>query len=359
MSNQASSVFGKLIPTTLFALACQLLLLLLVIAFTTFLISNAFYVSNLSDHKDRARKVAMLPYWIPYLGHLSLLLNRTSKLQYGRCVWQGNSSLLKTSLNNMKRRNSPSGIFAFKFFGMKYNIVWTPSLIDAVFNNYQDSLSSSEPRWTLLRRVFGCGKDKYLHLYLDGRVRHANAMLSKDTTNLSQTTQTTLHAIQLHAPSLLSFAERPIDQYPWEQNANPVLHNDSLVEISLFELISRFVGYVSLPTIVGTEFLENHPTTVEDLWDLDGGFKWLRWGVSRLWGIPSLTRAHIARRRLLAALQSFHKAMDAVIVGDEAKQPWREIQDVSEVMESRCRVWRKIKTSPGVGAACDLNLLWA
>ncbi len=262
----------------------------------------------------------------------------------------------------MKRRNSPSGIFALKLFGTKYNTVWTPSLIDAAFEVHHASLSSSEPRWTLLRKVFsadGCGKDKYLHLYSNDHVSLQNALLLKGTTNSSETTQTTLHAIQQHAPNLLSFAERPIDQNPWEQNANPVLHNSSLVEVSLFELISRFVAHVSLPTLVGTEFLEIHPTTVEDLWDLDGGFKWLRWGFSRLWGIPSLTRAHIARRRLLAALQSFHNAVDAVYKGGEAKQPWREIGDVSEVMKQRCRVWRRHGTSPAIRAACDLSLLWA
>ena len=260
----------------------------------------------------------------------------------------------------MKRRNSPSGIFALNLFGTKYNTVWTPSLIDAAFNIDHASLNSSEPRWTLLRNVFGaegCGKDE--HLYSNDQVCSANALLSGGTTASSETTQTTLHAIQEHAPNLLSFAERPIDQNPWEQNANPVLHNSSLVEISFFELISRFVAHVSLPTVVGTEFLEIYPTTVEDLWDLDGGFKWLRWGFSRLWGIPSLTRAHIARRRLLAALQSFHKSADAISNGDEAKQPWRDISDLSEVMKERCKVWKKFQTSPGVKAACDLDLLWA
>ncbi len=262
----------------------------------------------------------------------------------------------------MKRRNSPSGIFALKLFGTKYNMVWTPSLIEAVFNIDHASLNSIEPRWTLLRTVFGAdgrGKDEYVHLYSNDQVCLANALRSRGTTNSSQTTQTTLHAIQQHAPNLLSFAERPIDQNPWEQNANPVLHNSSLVETSLFELISRFVAHVSLPAVVGTEFLEIHPTTVEDLWDLDGGFKWLRWGFSRIWGIPSLTRAHIARRRLLAALQSFHKAADAVSNGDEAKQPWREISDLSELMKERRRIWKRFQTSPGVRAACDLKLLWA
>ena len=233
-------------------------------------------------------------------------------------------------------------------------------MIDAAFNIDHTSLSSNEPRWTLLRNVFsaeGFGKDE--HLYSNDQVCSANALLSRGTTNSSQITQTTLHAIQQHAPNLLSFAERPIDQNSWEQNANPVLHNSSLVEISLFELISRVVAHVSLPTVVGTEFLEIHPTTVEDLWDLDGGFKWLRWGFSRLWGIPSLTRAHIARRRLLAALQSFHKAADAVSNGDEAKHPWREISDLSGLMKERRRIWKRFQTSPGVRAACDLNLLWA
>ena len=262
----------------------------------------------------------------------------------------------------MKRRNSPSGIFALKLFGTKYNIVWTPSLIDAAFSIDHASLDSSEPRWMLLRNVFGAegsGKGEYLHLYSKDQVCLANALLSKDTTDSSQTTQTTLHAIQQHAPNLVSFAERPIDQNPWEQNANPVLHDSSLVEIPLFELISRFVAHVSLPAVVGTEFLEIYPTTVEDLWDLDGGFKWLKWGFSRLWGIPSLTRAHIARRRLLAALQSFHKAADAVSNGDEPKQPWREIGDLSEVMKERCKIWNRFQISLGVRAACDLNLLWA
>ena len=93
MSYQAFSVFEKLIPTTLLALACQLFLLLLVVAFTTFLISNASYASSLSNHKDKARKVAIIPYWLPYFGHLSLLVGGSSKLQHGRCVWHGNSCL--------------------------------------------------------------------------------------------------------------------------------------------------------------------------------------------------------------------------------------------------------------------------
>ena len=93
MSYQASSVFEKLMPTTLLALACQLFLLLLVLAFTTFLTSNASYASSLSNHKGNARKVAIIPYWLPYFGHLSLLLDRTSKLQHGRWVWHGNSCL--------------------------------------------------------------------------------------------------------------------------------------------------------------------------------------------------------------------------------------------------------------------------
>ena len=93
MSNQASSLFERLIPTTLLALACQVLLLLLVLAFTTFFISKASYTSTLSDQKDKVRKVPVLPYWLPYFGHLSLVFDRTSKLQHGRCVWHDKSAL--------------------------------------------------------------------------------------------------------------------------------------------------------------------------------------------------------------------------------------------------------------------------
>ena len=260
----------------------------------------------------------------------------------------------------MTRRNSPSGIFALKLFGTKYNIVWTPSLIDAAFNNHHTSLNSIEPRWTLLRNVFGAdgrSKDEYVQLYMDDQVCLLDAHLIIGS---YQTAEPTVHAIEQHTPNLLSFAERPIDQNPWEQNVNPVFHDPSLVEVSFFELISRFVAHVSLPTVVGTEFLETYPTTVEDLWDFDGGFTWLKWGFSRLWGIPSLTRAHIARRRLLTALGSFHKAADAFFNGDEAKDQWREIGDLTEVMkERREEVWNRLQTSPGIRAALDLNLLWA
>ena len=93
MSNQAFSMFEKMIPATLLAFACQILVLLLVVALTTFLISNALYVSHLAEHKSKARKVGIIPYWFPYFGHLSLLFDRTSKLQHGRCVWHGNSCL--------------------------------------------------------------------------------------------------------------------------------------------------------------------------------------------------------------------------------------------------------------------------
>ena len=270
---------------------------------------------------------------------------------------------LKTSLNNLKRRNSPSGIFALKLFGTKYIMVWTPSLIDAAFNVDHASLNSTKPSWALLRKVFcadGRGKDEYAHMYTNNSVPRANALLGSGGIRISyHIIQPLIRAIEQHAPNLLSFAERPIDQNAWEQNVNPVFHDSSLVEISFFELISRFVAHVSLPALVGTEFLEIYPTTVEDLWDLDAGFKWLRWGFSRLWGIPSLTRAHIARRRLLTALQSFHMAADAVANGDDAKEPWREIGDLSEVMKERFKIWNRFQISPGVRAACDLNLLWA
>ena len=262
----------------------------------------------------------------------------------------------------MKRRVSPSGIFALKLFGTKYNTVWTPSLIKAAFNIEHASLNPIEPRWTLLRKVFGAdgrGKGEYVQLYPNDQVCLADALRLRGTSNSAQITQNTLHALKQHAPNLLSFAERPIDQNPWEQNANPVLHNSSLVEISLFELISRFVGHVSLPVVVGTEFLEVYPSTVDDFWDFDVGFKWLRWGFSRLWGIPSLTRAHIARRRLLTALESFHKAEDAVCNGNEPKEPWRDISDRSELMKERRRICRVLQISASVRAACDLNLLWA
>lgn len=154
-----------------------------------------------------------------------------------------------------------------------------------------------------------------------------------------------IRGIQEHGPNLVSFSDSIVDQNTWERAAAPINLTDSItgdassVEVNLFALIRNFVGNVALPSLVGTEFLENHPETLEDIQDLEEGFKYLVLGLPRWLPIPSLTKAHIARRRLLDAIRSLHRALDHIAVGNEPNQPWRDLSDVGAILKGRHAIW--------------------
>ena len=168
----------------------------------------------------------------------------------------------------------------------------------------------------------------------------------------------TAQGIHEQVPNLVSFSESIVDQNPWERSAYAVLHT-SAVEVSLFTLIRNFVGHISLPPLFGTEFLEAYPNTLDDLWDLEGGYRWLMFDMPRWLGIPALTRAHIARRRLLDTMRSLEKSMDLVAEDKEPRKPWRDLSDVGIILHKRSRVWRANGTPQEVRGTSNLNLLWA
>jgi hypothetical protein len=227
-----------------------------------------------------------------------------------------------------------------------------------MFENPNTALGSDESSWLVNSRVFGAArkhKQNYLREHSTAR-RSLHQQLSSDTNTLGLA-QPIIRGIQEHAPELASFSTSIVDQNIWERAASPTIHTPT-VEINLFTLIKNFVGHVSIPSLVGIEFLEAYPTTLDDLWDLDGGSKWLMLGVNRLLGIPSLTRAHIARRRLLHALHTFHRAIDRVHAGDEPEEPFRQLSDVGSLLETSRSLWRS-NSLRDVNGLYDLSLLWA
>lgn len=238
-------------------------------------------------------------------------------------------------------------------------------MINSIFEN--PALSVDKIRWSRLTNVFGAGRKRgkeYSNAHFDASACLQSELLKGS--NLSQTAQSNAlkSRIQEHVPSLVSFNESIIDQSDWERAAYVLVkpkygHDSPSVEVSLFTLIRNFTGHAALPTIIGSEFLEAYPSTLDDLWDLDGGFRYLTLDLPRLLGIPSLTRAHIARRRLLNAMDSFHRALDQTAAGDESEQPWRDLSDVGGMMKERSAIWRKHGTSRAVKGPCDLSLLWA
>jgi hypothetical protein len=250
-------------------------------------------------------------------------------------------------------------------FGSTYKVVWTPSLINSVFEN--STLNIEKVRWSLLTRFFGADrrrKHEYTNAHPDASACLHNGLLEGEGPSQTPLTAALKSRIQECMPNLVSFSESIVDQNEWERAACSLVkpkygHDSPSVEVSLFTLIRNFTGHVVLPTLVGSEFLQAYPSTLDDLWDLDGGFKYMILGLPRLLGIPSLTRAHVARRRLLSAMDSFHRGLDMNAAGDESEQPWRDLSDVGEMMTERSAVWSKRCTSRAIKASCDLSLLWA
>ncbi|KAL2036993.1 hypothetical protein N7G274_010278 [Stereocaulon virgatum] len=339
MSTMNTQFVADAIASASQSLTIKALILLGVIACTTRFISGRNYKTELSNYGD-ASKVATLPYWVPYLGHIfPMLLNPMRFLH----------SCKKQATNQ---------IFALYLFGSKYIIVWTPMLVDSIFENPNAAFNSSERSWLINSRVFGAAKkhkQNYLKEHSTAR-RSLHQQLSSNPNTL-ELVQPIIRGIQEHTPELVSFSTSIVDQNIWERTASPTI-DISAVEINLFTLIKNFVGQISLPALAGNEFLEAYPTTLDDLWDLDGGIKWLMLGVNRLLGIPSLTRAHLARRRLLDALHTFHRAIDGVHAGDEPKEPFRQLSDVGSLLETSRSLWRS-SSLRDVNGLYDLSLLWA
>ena len=73
------------------------------------------------------------------------------------------------------------------------------------------------------------------------------------------------------------------------------------------------------------------------------GFKYLVLGLPRWLPIPSLTKAHIARRRLLDAISSLQGALDHTAAGNEPNQPWRDLSDVGAILRKRNVIWNACK----------------
>ena len=207
-------------------------------------------------------------------------------------------------------------------------------------------------QWFSLCRVFGADR-KYEQLFLD-----AQQDLKPDSTQSQTLLGSMLQNTQLHLPNLVTFSHGAIDQNIWERSSTAKLVGAGAVTVDLFALIRAFVGHMTFPSLLGSEFLDVYPGVFEDLYEFDKSLKYLLVGLPRWFPIQSLAKASIARHRLDNAIDSFHRALDKAAVGEMPGPPWRDLSDVSQVMRTRSAVWRKHNLPPAVRGPLDLQLLW-
>lgn len=105
--------------------------------------------------------------------------------------------------------------------------------------------------------------------------------------------------------------------------------------------------------------MELYPGIYDDLYALDGGFKWMILGFPRWVPLPGLLVAHIARRRLELGLSGLHKALDKAAAGEELGAGWTDLADVSDVMKLRSKLYREQGVPEDVRLALDIDFVMA
>lgn len=113
------------------------------------------------------------------------------------------------------------------------------------------------------------------------------------------------------------------------------------------------------PSLTGSAIIHNHPEFFDDLFTFDAGFLYLAIGLPRWFPIPRVTRAHIARRRCLRALEAFELALEADMEGRDPGPQWRDLSDVSPLFRARHALMRQpYDLSVSARAVLDLGLVW-
>ena len=295
--------------------------------------------------KDNARTVPEVPYWLPILGHIP------------------NMAINADGFVKGLRSQYSKGIFALNFGGSKHNILYSPGLATALLNQKTSNADSHDVTRGILSNVFGFPTNE--HAKYDTALPDMMAcyrhLLSDPS--LAQLVDRTAKSIQTNVMSLVTFASSPVDQTLWERVSDVSLTKDKkgeeVVEASMLPLIRDFCAHSANASIMGSNFLDNYPNIFDEVWTLDYGILMLAAGLPRWVPIPSLTRAHIARKRIIDALSVFHIAMQKHRRGEDPGPEWRDLDDVGNLVKARMDVYEKYDFSIRGRAAIEHSLVWA
>ncbi|KAK2733201.1 mitochondrial escape protein 2 [Myotisia sp. PD_48] len=169
--------------------------------------------------------------------------------------------------------------------------------------------------------------------------------------------------IEQATPNLVTFNSSIVDQLHWERFAGiKVTHEEGgtrLCEANLYSLIRDFVGSITINLFMGKALLEVYPNVLPDLWAFNDRFNPILLGIPRWIPFPGLPTAYFARRRLLACLTVYNTAFAYLEGGRDPGIDWRDMDDVSEIIQARARARITQGYSVEFAASQDLSFIWA
>lgn len=159
--------------------------------------------------------------------------------------------------------------------------------------------------------------------------------------------------IRASVDGLISFNDSPIDQNEWERAVEMTLLHprpesesesaepDPYAHVDVLELLQNYVLSIVSKALLGCSVPLECPNWHDDVRAVVDGFGFLVAGVSRGAPVAKGTRAHLARRRLLAGLSAFHTCLmrsrrDDEEEGDSRRDTsqdlWQDVDECSHVV---------------------------
>lgn len=230
----------------------------------------------------------------------------------------------------------------------------------AQFELRQSVASRQEFSACLLKRGFGIRESEAYIVQQDaigfpGNTNWASLIHGSDVSHFYLSL---IRQIETNVPDFVTFSTSLVDQLSWERAGRATVisgDNDRHCTAHLFALVRSFVGKIVTGQLMGTSFLDAYSDdVVDDLSDFSSKFSSFVVGIPRWVPDYGLPKAYNCRRKLLRHLTFFHNAFAAGSDGRDPGFEWRELDDVSQFMQSRLRA--QIQSGVSVASTASVNL---
>jgi len=260
------------------------------------------------------------------------------------------------------RYASGDGIFSYRMGPGKAYVISMPSLVMQVFAQRSNVLNKIKTLEWFMNAAFD---DKFAfrdeHEAVHGHHNALNLMLKSEFT--TEATNKTARAVESNASQLITKApwafpdEQGKAMEPWEEAGNVTFKPDGTFEANLFSLVINYMGQIVIDMLWGKALLQNFPTIQQDMWSFDGDIHTM---LRPLIGkhLPSGRRGIAARERLGTAMKAWFDAVAANQAGRDPGAKWGALDDISQVMRDRVKVWVDTNASERLQKTNDISVLW-
>lgn len=244
----------------------------------------------------------------------------------------------------------------------KAYVISMPSLVQQVFAQRGNILNKVRTLEWFMNTAFD---DKFAfrdeHEAVHGHHNALNLMLKQEFTN--EATGKTARAVEIKAAKLVTEApwmysdKRGKPMELWEEAGKVKFNPDGTFEANLYSLVINYMGQIVIDMLWGKALIENFPTIQTDLWDFDVGVHSILKPLFGKFAGPG-RRAIAARERLAVIMKEWHEAVAAKQAGLNPGANWGALDDISQVMQDRVKVWVDTKASETLQKTNDVSVLW-